>query len=353
MVLDQIIMDRILQEVRNIFDPAPTYVVGGAVRNQLLGIPSPDVDISTPLLPDEIESFIHAAGRKVNPIGKRYGTIITTVDSGVPGAKFVPVEITTFRSEKYTEGCRKPDVVFVRDITHDLSRRDFTMNAMAISPKGKLIDPFGGQADIEAKAIRYVGTATTRIKEDPLRMLRLARFASQLGFSPDTQAFDRTKLHAHKILQVSRERWAAELDKLLVGDHVGHGLELLWLTRLMNYIIPELAIQFNYDQNNPHHDFSLHEHTVKVVEAVPAEKNIRWAALLHDVGKPFTRTERPDRSNFIHHDEVGAELVRSIAARLKWSKEQTEIVHNLVLNHLVDDSPLKEADTGGSKVAIV
>lgn len=324
---------------------SPVYLVGGAVRDLMLGVEPHDLDFTTPLLPDEVEKLLRAAGRKPYLVGKKFGTV---------GAKFCIdgvyhyVEITTFRAEKYHDGCRKPDVVYVRDITADLSRRDFTINAMALRGS-KLIDPFNGASDLSMGILRAVGTPSHRFREDPLRILRLARFCAQFGFAVEGTTAKHAKDLSYKILSVSRERWVQELDKLLVCDDVRLGLFALQETRLLNFILPELALQVGYDQNTPHHDWTLWEHTCKVVAATPPDETLRWAALLHDIAKPFVRTERPDRSNYIRHDLLGYEIVRKTGAYLKWSKDRIEVVSSLVRDHLNTDSPLKEFDTGAQK----
>ena len=211
-------------------------------------------------------------------------------------------------------------------------------------PGGRVADPFGGREDIAASILRCVGKPPMRFREDPLRLLRAARFAAQLGFAVEVEtARSATKL-AHKILSVSKERWGLELDKLLVAAEVGAGLRFLAQTRLLNYMLPELAIQVGYDQHSPYHGLDLWEHTIRVVEGVPAEADLRWAALLHDIGKPYTRTEKVDRSNYVHHELVGAEIVDKIAGYLRWSKDRAGYVREAVAKHLEEGSPLAEAD---------
>jgi tRNA nucleotidyltransferase (CCA-adding enzyme) len=219
---------------------------------------------------------------------------------------------------------------------------------MAISPKGKLIDPFDGRLDLAEGVIRCVGKAVDRTREDPLRMLRVARFASQLDFSVDSEIVRICQEKTHRILRVSKERWVQELDKLIVTEHVRVGLNFLATTRLLNFMLPELSMQVGYDQNNPHHQYTLWEHTLNVVENTPTDDvDFRWAALLHDIGKPFVRTDRPDRSNYIKHDLLGAELVDRIALYLKWSKDRHQKVRELVLDHMHPESPLRPYDMEG------
>jgi len=332
-------MENIIKEVEQIV--SPIYLVGGSVRDKLMGREPHDFDFSTPLSPEEIEKAIRKAGKKPYLVGKRFGTIGMKIDGQM-------VEITTFRAEQYKEGSRKPEVSFVRDITADLSRRDFTINAMAMRGD-KLIDPFEGQQDLNKDIIRAVGQPSHRFKEDPLRMLRACRFASQLGFTIEEKTFESIKQLNYKILEVSRERWMIELDKLLMTDNPRVGLVALMESRLMNFMIPELALQYKYEQNNPHHEYDLWEHTLNVVDNTSKDINLRWAGLLHDCAKPYVRTNREDRSNYIKHDLLGKEIVIRLAKYLKWSNERTEIISDLVLNHVKDESPLKEADTKGKK----
>ena len=338
-------MREILKELEKII--SPVYMVGGAVRDSILEKTPKDYDFATPLSPEEIEKAIKNAGRKVYAIGKRFGTLgfkIKIED------KWEYVEVTTFRSEKYHDGNRKPDVAFVKDLSADLSRRDFTINAIAIRGN-RYIDPYNGQADIENKILKCVGHPNHRFKEDPLRMLRAGRFISQLGFEPDENLIKAVKNMNYKILQVSRERSMQEMDKLLLGDNVIKGLDFLMETKMINFMFPELSIQYKYDQMNPHHNFDLWTHTCRVVNATPKDLTLRWSALLHDIAKPFIRTKKKDKDhcNYIKHDMIGEKLVIMLAQYLKWSNERTKVVSNLVKNHLKDDSPLREYDMKGKK----
>jgi tRNA nucleotidyltransferase (CCA-adding enzyme) len=315
---------------------SPVYQVGGSVRDELLGKEPKDFDYATSLSPDEVEAAVKAAGKHAYSIGKKFGTIGMKIDGQL-------VEVTTFRAETYQEGSRKPSVEFVTDITADLSRRDFTINAIA-KRGDRYIDPFGGRLDLLERVIKAVGRPQDRYKEDPLRMLRAARFASQLGFTIESNTEGQAMRMSHRILMVSRERWMIELDKLLLTEKPSTGLQFLARTRLLNFMLPELALQVGYDQNNPHHNLTLWDHTLAVVDGTPAEMGLRWAALLHDIGKPFVRTEKPDRSNYIKHDLLGAELVVRLALYLKWSNDRRETVTDIVLNHMRPDSPLRPYD---------
>jgi tRNA nucleotidyltransferase (CCA-adding enzyme) len=266
------------------------------------------------------------------------------------GVKFdgVLYEITTFRTETYA-GSRKPNVEFCDNVTADLARRDFTINSMAIGPNG-FIDPFHGREDLENKIIKCVGSPKTRFKEDPLRLLRSVRFATQLNFSIEEKTWEKLCKMGSLLLTISKERWVMELDKILMMPNVGAGLQYLMTSRIFNYIIPELAIQYNYDQHTPYHKFDLWTHTRKVVEYSPADLTIRWAALLHDVGKPFVQTWKNDtQAYYIDHEKVGKEMALKIGAYLKWSNARIKAVSDIVGNHLQEDSPLREADNKGQE----
>lgn len=327
-------------KVRAIVDPV--YLVGGCVRDKLLGLTPKDYDFATPLTPDEIEAAIRKAGRRPYLVGKRFGTIGVKIDG-------VMVEITTFRSEQYDPDNRKPRVAFVKDITADLSRRDFTINAIA-KRGSRIIDPFEGHLDLEDKIIRCVGEPKHRFDEDPLRMLRAGRFASQLGFVVDEPTKRATLNMSYKILHVSKERWMMELDKLLVCANPSVGLNFLMHTRLMNYMIPELALQFHFDQDSPYHDLTLWDHTLLVVDACPADVNLRWAALVHDIAKPFVKA-RNDKgySNYIRHDYLGYDMVKRLGTHLKWSKDRLKVVSELVRDHLLESNPLKPYDDAAKR----
>ena len=316
----------------------PVYLVGGSVRDSLLGHPPQDYDFTTPLDPDAIEAAVRQAGKRPHLIGKRYGTVGFKVNEHF-------VEVTTFRTEKYTKGSRKPQVEFTHDLTYDLSRRDFTINAMAVRDDGRVIDPFGGLHDLRDRIIRTVNKPYDRYNEDPLRMLRAARLSAQLNFSVDTESEKQAAKKAAQILEVSKERWTQELDKLLTTNHPDIGLEFLAITRLLHFILPELAVQIGYDQRSPYHELDLWQHTLKTVCLSPNDLYVRWAALLHDIGKPYVQVvNHHGYSNYAHHDVVGAEMVDKIAHHLRWSKERSATIRTLVRNHLNDDSPIGQAD---------
>lgn len=235
-----------------------------------------------------------------------------------------------------------------------------------------LIDPFNGLEDLEMGVIRSVGYPKQRFKEDPLRILRAIRFACRFGFKIEENTLKKMQRMAIHILDISKERWMMELDKILLSDDVVRGLRLLWDCNLFKFMIPELDLQNDYDQNSKYHDFTLDEHTIKVVEVVRKDTNdlnLLWAALLHDIAKPFVRTdkvwyEKPIedidehsgnlikcgvKTNYVGHEILGAEMVDRIATHLKWSNDRREKVVELVRNHLNDDCPLRKYDNLGKQ----
>ena len=316
---------------------SPLYLVGGSVRDEYLGRVCNDLDFTTHHSPDDIlEAF--KGKHKTFKEGKRFGTIGIIIDG-------IKIEITTFRNEYYISGSRKPEVEYVNSIDQDLSRRDFTINAIA-RRFNKTIDPFNGIDDIKNHRIHVVGSQPhARFKEDPLRMLRACRFSSQLEFRISKQTFKGIQTNSHKILEVSKERWVNEIDKILMSENPYLGLGYLADTKLLNFIIPELAIQINYNQNSKYHTHDLWNHTKLVVQHSPEDINIRWGALLHDIGKPFVREEKPGRSIYAKHEIIGEELVERLSRHLKFSNGRRQIVKEIVRNHIEDEnSPIKKAD---------
>lgn len=275
----------------------------------LLGREPKDYDFTTPLSPDEIEIKVKDAGRRAYLIGKKFGTIGFKVpdENGV----YQYVEVTTFRREKYESGSRKPQVEFVSELIEDLSRRDFTINAIALKD-GEYFDPFGGRIDIMAKKIKTVGEAKDRFREDPLRMLRSARFSAQLSFEVDPNALGIMRKMSSLITIVSRERWVQEMDKLLVSKGFPLGLRVLVESYLLQYMIPEYWISRNNEEVN--NDILA---AITLAEQTP---DASWAAYLSLIGRSFSR------SLGAKYDIIGREVATGICARLKFSNARTEAV---------------------------
>jgi poly(A) polymerase len=317
------------------------YLVGGSVRDALLGRLGSDLDFTTSARPDDVEALLRRFSPAVWTIGKEFGTVGCKVDDG--GASWV-VEVTTFRSDAYASQSRKPVVQFGDSLDGDLVRRDFTVNAMAVSvPDHRFVDPYGGLADLAAGLIRTPGTPETSFSDDPLRMMRAARFAGQLGFTPAPEVVAAMTAMAGRIAIISAERVRDELTKLLLADRPRPGLDLLVRTGLADQVLPELpALRLERDEHHRHKD--VYEHSLTVLEqAIALESRLesrpdlvnRLAALLHDVGKPATRKfEDGGKVSFHHHDVVGAKLVRKRLTALRFSKEEVSAVAELVFLHL-------------------
>lgn len=302
----------------------PCYCVGGCVRDALLGRQPHDFDLCTGATPQEM----HRVFRDLPLVtsGEAHGTV------GVIFGKEV-VEITTFRTEGDYSDSRHPDWVrFVRTLEEDLARRDFTVNAMAWSPQRGLRDPFGGQADLAAGVVRAVGDPRQRFREDALRILRGMRFSAQLGFSVEEATFQAMLAEKERMDELARERVFSELCKLLLVASAAH---LLRFAPLITQVIPELSAAMGFDQHSPHHAFDIYTHICHVVEAAPKTLPLRWAALLHDVGKVSTyATDEAGRGHFYGHAKVGAEMAREILLRLKAPTALREQVVALIARHM-------------------
>jgi len=313
------------------------WLVGGWLRDRLLDRPGGDEDFATNALPDEIEEIARALGGGVNAVGKRFGTIGVNV-----GGRWS--EVTTFRGESYSGGTRWPDVTFGSSIQEDLARRDFTVNALAENAVGgEILDLFGGKADLEARVIRAVGDPAARFREDPLRILRGIRFASQLEFAVEPATEAGMAETAGLLATLSQERVTSELDKLLLGACPRRGLELLQSTGALAVVLPEFAGMPGCDQNR-FHRFDVWGHTVATVEAIaPGEGQVRvrrWTALVHDLGKPAVRHVKANGEwGFYRHETVGAELTEALMARLRLGRRDALVVQLLVRRHMDRPDP--------------
>ncbi len=306
------------------------YLVGGVVRDAILDRlgDGNDLDFTTDAPPDDIERILKPWADAVWLQGKRFGTI---------GAKKGErtYEVTTHRAEAYTPDSRKPDVRFSQSIEADLSRRDFTVNAMALRLDGdlELVDPHGGVVDLAAGRLRTPLSPEESFTDDPLRMLRAARFLSGYALAPDDDLVDAVKRLHGRLEIVSAERIRDELDKLMVVDDPSPGLWFLIDTGLADEFLPELpALGLEQDPIHRHKDVLAH--TIAVVEKTSADRILRLAALFHDVGKPKTRSIGPGGVSFHHHEVVGARITRDRMRALRYPIEDIEAVTRLVELHL-------------------
>jgi poly(A) polymerase len=306
------------------------YLVGGAVRDALLQRPTADhdLDLATSAPPQETIRLLRAAGvEQLYLMGVKYGTIGARKDDR-------RLEITTFREEVYREEDRKPVVTFASDIRTDLSRRDFTINAMAILlPGGEFEDPFGGLKDLAAKRIDTPLEPEVAFSEDPLRMLRAARFGATLEMQPTPRVIDAIERMHDRLSIISAERIRDELDKLLLADRPSIGLDLIVETGLAEEFLPELlALRLEQDPVHKHKD--VLRHTYAVVENTELDLVLRLAALMHDFGKPKTRSITPEGVQFHSHDVVGARIAEERLRALRYPSETVHAVRDLVWMHM-------------------
>jgi poly(A) polymerase len=303
------------------------YLVGGVVRDLLLGRVHGDLDLATDALPRETTRILRGWADRQYLVGVKYGTVGARKDGRV-------FEITTFREEVYAEDNRKPVVTFGRDVETDLSRRDFTINAMAIRlPEGEFVDPFGGVKDLAAKRLDTPLDPEAAFSDDPLRMVRAARFASQLEVVPSPRVVDAISRMHGRMSIVSAERISEELARLLLGARPALGLEMIVETGLAEEFLPELpALKLEQDPVQKHKDV-LH-HTFAVVERCEPDLVLRLAALLHDIGKPRTREITPEGVQFHHHEVVGARMARVRLEALRYPSAVVDDVVKLVEMHL-------------------
>jgi tRNA nucleotidyltransferase (CCA-adding enzyme) len=303
------------------------YVVGGCVRDTLLGRTPGDWDICTSALPEETEQCFSDC--RVLETGLKHGTVTVLWEK-------VPYEITTFRQDGAYSDHRRPEQVrYVKSLREDLARRDFTIGAMAAGADGNILDPFDGQKDLEARCIRCVGDPDLRFQEDALRILRGLRFASQLGFSiaPETaQAMERQKA---LLAYVSGERIYVELTKLLVGPSAAEVLEQYG--GVLTPVLPEIIPTMGFLQKNPYHDRDVWGHTLDALSRSKPDPIVRWALLLHDLGKPDCFTvDDTGRGHFYGHPARGEELAQGIFARLKTDSHTRDTVCKIVRFHDYD-----------------
>jgi poly(A) polymerase len=303
------------------------FLVGGSVRDLLVHRPSPDLDFATSAHPDETTRLLQGWAERRYLVGVTFGTVGALKD----GER---LEITTFRQEVYRQEDRKPTVTFGEDIDTDLSRRDFTINAMAVRlPAGELVDPYGGVRHLVAKVLDTPLEPETSFGDDPLRMVRAARFVSQLDVQAAPRVVAAMAAMRERLRIVSAERIAVELGKLLTGARPSKGLELLVETKLADEFLPELA-DLELEQDPVHRHKDVLRHTYAVVEATEPDEVLRLAALLHDVGKPATRQITPEGVQFHHHEVVGARMAEKRLRELRFPNQIVDDVRTLVEMHL-------------------
>ena len=341
-VFDTSLIHPVAREAGELFARAgfELALVGGPVRDLFLGETSVDLDFTTNATPDETLAVVDGWADATWEIGKEYGTI------GIRKGNEM-VEITTYRAEKYDPDSRKPVVAFGADLKEDLFRRDFTINSMALRlPSLELVDPFGGQEDLRKGIIRTPGTPQASFSDDPLRMMRAARFASRLDIDLAPEVFEAMVDMADRIQIISAERVRDELVKLICGAAPRRGVDLLVESGLASFVLPEIpALKLEVDEHHRHKD--VYQHSLTVMEqaaaletdadgAVPGPDFIlRFAALMHDIGKPATRKfESNGAVSFLHHDVVGAKLTKKRMRELRFDNDTIKAVARLVELHM-------------------
>lgn len=300
------------------------YLVGGCVRDSIMGREPHDWDICTDALPSQTKSVF--SRHNISDMGLKFGTVVVTFDKK-------PYEITTYRIDQdYSDGRHPDDVQFSDSLVEDLSRRDFTINAIAQDSRGHIVDPFNGKKDIENKTIRCVGDPDKRFREDGLRILRALRFASRYSFEIEEKTSESIHKNAHLLKNISAERIQSELVQILSGE--GAKDILMEYRDVIAVPIPELEKTFDYDQKNPHHCYDLWEHTVTSVSNIRNDPVLRMTMLLHDIGKPDACIEEKNGTrHFPGHAKISAEKAEPILKRLKFSNEFSKECVTLVEQH--------------------
>lgn len=312
------------------------YVVGGCVRDALMGRTPNDWDITTSARPEQTKAVAADAGFKTIDTGIKHGTVTVIVDHE-------PFEVTTYRADgSYSDGRHPDSIEFLDRIDGDLARRDFTINAMAYNPSRGLVDRFGGQADLEAGILRAVGDPRERFTEDALRIVRGLRFAAQLGFAIEPETSDAMHELRSLLDNIAVERTWVEFRGLLEGSYAVDVLRAY--NDVIFAIIPELEPEFEFDQRNPFHRYDVWEHTLHALEAAPTdmEATLRFALLLHDIGKPHCLTiDEEGEGHAYGHEKVGEPIAAEVCRRLKLSRSERETVTHLVRHHMfsIPDTP--------------
>lgn len=300
------------------------YIVGGAIRDILLGLKPKDVDFTTNISYETLKILF--AEYTPKETGKSFGVLRIRIND-------VDYEIAKFREDIYGG---EEKVTFVDDIKNDLARRDFTINAMAYNQIEGIVDLYDGQKDIENRIINFVGNAEKRIIEDPLRVLRAFRFMSRLNFSLSENAIEAIKKQKKLLNNIPKERITMEFSKLLLGDNIKNTLTLMKDTGVLEIIIPEFKATYDFVQCNPHHNLDLFNHIISVVSKVPADLELRYSALFHDIAKPIVQTF--DENGIAHyktHEIVGADMARNILSDLKLPIKLIDTVTEIIKKHMI------------------
>ena len=322
-----------IEILRKLNEYGKGYIVGGAIRDILLDLEPKDIDFTTNLPYETLKDLFSEYNPKET--GKAFGVLRIRVND-------TEYEIAKFREDNYEEkdGLKivpeENKVDFVEDIKEDLARRDFSINAMAYNEVDGIVDLYNGQKDIENKIINFVGNAEERIIEDPLRILRAFRFMSRLGFSLSEDTIEAIKKQKNLLTSIPEERITMEFSKLLLGENVKNALTAMKDTGVLELIISEFKATYDFNQYNPHHNLDLFNHIISVVSKVPADLELRYTALLHDIAKPLVQTfDEKGIAHYKTHEIVGADMARDILTRLKLPVKLIDTVEDIIKKHMV------------------
>ena len=322
-----------IEILRKLNEYGKGYIVGGAIRDILLDLEPKDIDFTTNLPYETLKNLFSEYNPKET--GKAFGVLRIRVND-------TEYEIAKFREDNYEEkdGLKivpeENKVDFVEDIKEDLARRDFSINAMAYNEVDGIVDLYNGQKDIENKIINFVGNAEERIIEDPLRILRAFRFMSRLGFSLSEDTIEAIKKQKNLLTSIPEERITMEFSKLLLGENVKNALTAMKDTGVLELIISEFKATYDFNQYNPHHNLDLFNHIISVVSKVPADLELRYTALLHDIAKPLVQTfDEKGIAHYKTHEIVGADMARDILTRLKLPVKLIDTVEDIIKKHMV------------------
>ncbi len=316
--------EKVLQIINCIMEAGyEAYAVGGCIRDSILGRVPDDWDITTSATPYQIKQLF----RRTIDTGIQHGTVTVMLDRE-------GFEVTTYRIDgKYEDGRHPEEVTFTPNLEEDLKRRDFTINAMAYNEQDGLVDLFGGMEDINAGVIRCVGDPIARFNEDALRIMRAIRFAAQLGYDIDHETKQAIRELAPNLRKISAERIQVELTKLVVSAHP-EAMRTVYETGVAEVIMPEFLRMMETKQHHPHHSYSVGEHTIRAMQEVEGRKELRFAMLFHDIGKPLCLTvDEQGITHFYGHAQHSAEIARKIMRRLRFDNDTTDTVCRLVKYH--------------------
>jgi tRNA nucleotidyltransferase (CCA-adding enzyme) len=324
-------IDQTVYEIINIIENnnEEAYVVGGSIRDMIMGKTPKDWDLATSALPSQIVNFFRETSFKTIDLSQKHGTIVLSKE----GESY---EVTTFRTEEdYTDHRHPDEVKFVKKLEKDLQRRDFTMNALAYSQSKGLVDSFNGQEDIRNKIIKCVGKPSKRFNEDSLRILRGVRFSSQLNFEIEKNTYEAMKNKVHLIKFISMERIQNEFNKIILSDQPIKGILKLKEIGALELIIPEIKKTYDFDQHNPNHHLDVFQHSLEVLKHTPKELSLRLAAIFHDIGKPDTFFKDDSGiGHFYDHEKKSSEVAEKILRRMKYSNEIIEKTLIIINEHM-------------------